>query len=135
MDALPEASGAFDFCKNKNKLKSTCTIRTKCTNPVRMVHLVHVLFTSQLILERNETNERNNNGHYKAEENLPMIEIPVWEKSNLTLEEAAAYSGIGINKLRKLSDTETCPFVLWIGSKRLIKRRKLDEYTDRMYSL
>ena len=30
-----------------------------------------------------------------------MIEIPVWEKSNLTLEEAAAYSGIGINKLRK----------------------------------
>ena len=64
-----------------------------------------------------------------------MIEIPIWEKSNLTLEEAAAYSGIGINKLRKLSDSESCPFVLWIGSKRLIKRRKLDEYTDRMYSL
>ena len=63
------------------------------------------------------------------------IEIPIWEKSNLTLEEAAAYSGIGINKLRKLSDSESCPFVLWIGSKRLIKRRKLDEYTDRMYSL
>ena len=132
---MPEAFGVFDFCKNKNKLKSTCTIRTKCTNPVRMVHLVHVLFNSQSILEGNETNERNNNGHYKAEENLPMIEIPVWEKSNLTLEEAAAYSGIGINKLRKLSNTETCPFVLWIGSKRLIKRRKLDEYTDRMYSL
>ena len=129
---MPEAFGAFSFWKNKNKLKSTCTIRTKCTNPVRMVHLVHVLFNSQSILEGNETNERNNNGHYKSGENLPMIEIPVWEKSNLTLEEAAAYSGIGINKLRKLSDTETCPFVLWIGSKRLIKRRKLDEYTDRM---
>ena len=64
-----------------------------------------------------------------------MIEVPVWEKSNLTLEEAAAYSGIGINKLRKKSDSESCPFVLWIGSKRLIKRRKLDEYIDRMYSL
>ena len=25
-------------------------------------------------------------------------EVPIWEKSNLTLEEAAAYSGIGINK-------------------------------------
>lgn len=60
-----------------------------------------------------------------------MIEVPVWEKSNLTLEEAAAYSGIGINKLRKLSDTETCPFVLWIGSKRLIKRRKLDVFSVR----
>ena len=64
-----------------------------------------------------------------------MIEIPVWEKSNLTLEEAAAYSGIGINKLRKMSYSESCPFVLWIGSKRLIKRRKLDEYIDRMYSI
>ena len=55
--------------------------------------------------------------------------------ANLTLEEAAAYSGIGINKLRKLSDDENCPFVLWIGSKRLIKRRKLDEYTEKAYSL
>ena len=62
-------------------------------------------------------------------------EVPVWEKSNLTLEEAAAYSGIGINKLRTITDNETCPFVLWVGSKRLIKRKKLDEYTERMYSI
>ena len=27
----------------------------------------------------------------------PMKEVPIWEKSNLSLEEAAAYSGIGIN--------------------------------------
>jgi excisionase family DNA binding protein len=73
--------------------------------------------------------------HYEERRILPMIEVPVWEKSNLTLEEAAAYSGIGINKLRKMSDSESCPFVLWIGSKRLIKRRKLDEYIDRMYSI
>ena len=64
-----------------------------------------------------------------------MKEVPIWEKSNLTLEEAAAYSGIGINKLRSISDSEKCQFVLWIGSKRLIKRKKLDEYTERMYSL
>ena len=57
-----------------------------------------------------------------------MKEVPIWEKSNLTLEEAAAYSGIGINKLRTLTDNEHCQFVLWVGSKRLIKRRKLDEY-------
>lgn len=61
--------------------------------------------------------------------------VPIWEKSNLTLEEAAAYSGIGINRLRRLSDDEKCPFVLWVGAKRLIKRKKLDEYTERMYSL
>ena len=62
-------------------------------------------------------------------------EIPLWEKSNLTLEEAAAYSGIGINKLRYLSNKEDCPFVLWVGSKRLLKRRKLDEYLDGSYSI
>ena len=62
-------------------------------------------------------------------------EVPIWEKTNLTLEEAAAYSGVGINKLRKLSDSESCPFVLWIGTKRLLKRKKLDEYLVRMYSI
>ena len=64
-----------------------------------------------------------------------MKEIPIWEKSNLTLEEAAAYSGIGINKIRFLSDKEDCEFVLWVGTKRLIKRKKLDEYIERMYSI
>ena len=61
--------------------------------------------------------------------------IPIWEKSNLTIEEAAEYSGIGRNKLRQLSDDDRCPFVLWVGNKRLIKRRQLDEYMERMYSI
>lgn len=58
-------------------------------------------------------------------------EVPIWEKSNLTLEEAAAYSGIGINKLRELTNDNQCGFVLWVGNKRLIKRRQLDEYIER----
>ena len=61
--------------------------------------------------------------------------IPIGEKSNLTLEEAAAYSGIGRDKLREISDDDHCTFVLWVGSKRLIKRKKLDEYTEKMYSI
>ncbi len=61
-------------------------------------------------------------------------EIPIWEKSNLTLEEAAAYSGIGINKLRQLTDDEDCEFVLWLGTKQLIKRRKFDEYIEKLYA-
>lgn len=64
-----------------------------------------------------------------------MKEIPIWEKSNLTLEEAAAYSGIGINKIRQLTNDEKCEFVLWIGSKRLIKRKKFDEYLESAYSV
>ena len=62
-------------------------------------------------------------------------EVPVWEKSNLTLEEAAAYSGIGINKIRQLTNSEKCEFVLWVGSKRLIKRKKFDEYLEGAYSI
>lgn len=64
-----------------------------------------------------------------------MKEVPIWEKSNLTLEEASAYSGIGVNKLRVMSDREDCVFVLWIGSKRLIKRKQFDEYIARQYSI
>ncbi len=40
-----------------------------------------------------------------------MKEIPIWEKSNLSLEEAA-YSGIGINKLREITNEDRCKFVL-----------------------
>ena len=58
-------------------------------------------------------------------------EVPIWKKSNLTLEEAAAYSGIGINKLRELTNQRGCNFVLFVGTKRLIKRRLLDAYIEK----
>ena len=62
-------------------------------------------------------------------------EVPIWEKSNLTLEEAAAYSGIGINKLREITNERGCNFVLFIGTKRLIKRRLLDAYIEKSVAL
>lgn len=62
-------------------------------------------------------------------------EVPLWEKLTLTLEEAAEYSGIGIHKIRQLTDKKNCDFVLWNGHKRLIKRRKFDEYIDKSYSI
>ena len=51
-----------------------------------------------------------------------MKEIPIWEKANLTLEEAVAYSGIGMGKLREITNDKDCNFVLWVGNKRLIKK-------------
>ena len=54
-------------------------------------------------------------------------EVPIWEKYTLTLDEAAAYFGIGVNKLREMSDEPNCQFVIFNGSKRLIKRQKLEE--------
>ena len=55
-------------------------------------------------------------------------EIPVWKRDNLTIEEAAAYTGVGMTKLRELSDADSCDFVLWVGTKRLLKREKLDRF-------
>ena len=64
-----------------------------------------------------------------------MKEIPFLEKANLTLEEAAAYFSIGQQKLRDLTDNEDCDFVLWIGSKRLIKKNKFLKYIEEQYSI
>ena len=62
-------------------------------------------------------------------------EVPIWERTALTLEEASAYSGIGVAKLRAITESEDCSFVLWNGIKRLIKRRLLDEYLEKSYSI
>lgn len=62
-------------------------------------------------------------------------EVPLWEKANLTIEEAAAYFGIGENKLRELTNDDNCKFVLWIGTKRLIKRRQFEQYLEHAFSL
>lgn len=63
------------------------------------------------------------------------VEVPVWEKSMLTVEEASAYFGIGQNKIRELTDDEDCKCVLWVGHKRLIKRKAFDEYLEKQYSI
>lgn len=59
--------------------------------------------------------------------------VPVWEKFALTLEEAAAYFGIGLNKLRDITNQEDCTFVLWVGNKRLIKRKLFSAFLEKQY--
>lgn len=63
-------------------------------------------------------------------------EIPIWHKSNLTLEEAASYFNIGINKLRQMTDSKACEkYVLWVGNRRLIKRIPFESYLQSEYSI
>lgn len=63
------------------------------------------------------------------------VEIPVWEKTLLTLNEASAYTGLGINRLRTIANSHQNELVVWVGSKRMFKRRKLDEYLEKSISL
>lgn len=49
---------------------------------------------------------------------MKKYEVPIWEKVTLTIDEAAAYSNIGINKLEDMSRMPRCPFVLYIRKKK-----------------
>ena len=62
---------------------------------------------------------------------MDMIEIPVWEKYTLSIEEAAAYFRIGENKLRKIiSENQDADYVLWNGNRPQIKRKKFEKLID-----
>ena len=77
------------------------------------------------------------------DEELSMIEkgktmkptVPVWEKKNLTVEEASALFNIGENKIRELSDQDDCEFVLWVGRKRLIKKNLFEKFLEKSFSI
>jgi len=51
--------------------------------------------------------------------------VPISEKCLLTLDEVAQYTGLGHQKLRNISNEDDCNFVLWNGSKRMLKRAGL----------
>ena len=55
-------------------------------------------------------------------------EVPIYEKLLLTKEEAAEYSHVGINKSEELLKVPNCPFVLYVGKKKLIKRRAFETF-------
>ncbi len=61
--------------------------------------------------------------------------LPISEKALLTLEEAAEYFNLGMNKIRELTADDHCPYVLWNGSKRLIKRETLKEFLYSQFSI
>ena len=57
------------------------------------------------------------------------IEVPIWEKMNLTMEEAAALFGIGQNKLRELVKEQNT-YTLDIGTKKMIKRKQFEKFLE-----
>ena len=51
-------------------------------------------------------------------------QVPIPQKLTLTIREAAEYSNIGINKIDSMLRTPNCPFVLYVGAKKLVKRQE-----------
>ena len=54
--------------------------------------------------------------------------VPIHLKMTLTAREAAEYSNIGINKIDSMLRTPNCPFVIFVGAKKLVKRKEFEQF-------
>lgn len=57
-----------------------------------------------------------------------VTKLKIWEKVLLTKEEASAYSNIGLNRLDELLKLPNCPFVIYVGKKKLVKRKEFEKF-------
>ena len=62
-------------------------------------------------------------------------EVPSWERTLLTIQEASDYTGIGTCRLRMLAEKPNSNLIIWVGSKKMFKRKKLDEYLENAISI
>ena len=57
--------------------------------------------------------------------------VAIKDKLNLTVAEAAEYSNIGINKINSMLLKPNCSFVLFVGTKKLVKRKAFEEFIEK----
>lgn len=56
--------------------------------------------------------------------------VPIHLKTTMTIREAAQYSNIGINKIEAMLKQPNCPFVLYIGTRKLVKRKAFEAFLE-----
>lgn len=56
------------------------------------------------------------------------VGIPLNLKLTMTVKEAAEYSNIGINRIGRMLRSPNCPFVLYVGTKKLVKRKEFEQF-------
>lgn len=61
--------------------------------------------------------------------------ISIENKYLLTIKEAALYTNIGINKIEMMLNEPMCPFVIYVGRKRLVKRKEFENYLEHKIAL
>ena len=83
--------------------------------PSRGLSLIHIL-TNYYSYGRGQPKENS------------IGKVPIHLKMTLTAKEAAEYSNIGINKIDSMLRSPNCPFVLFVGSKKLVKRKEFEQY-------
>ena len=62
---------------------------------------------------------------------MSEIDIPVWERYTLTIEEASRYFRIGENKLRRLAEeSKNANWLIMNGNRIQIKRKQFEKTVD-----
>lgn len=61
--------------------------------------------------------------------------IPIPQKAVLSIREAATYTNIGINKIDRMLRTPNCPFVLYVGTKKLVKRKEFEKFISEQLAI
>lgn len=69
----------------------------------------------------------------KSVKSVPFV--PLNEKWLLTIPEAAAYFGVGQNRISELALQDGCKFVVFVGNTKRIKRKKFEEFLDEQYAI
>ena len=93
--------------------------------------MVGIMLLSTDIHPRKKRGARMSNSSVKKQ----SYNVPLWVKPNLSIKEASAYSRIPTSKLYEMTEKPDCPFVLWVGSRRIIKRKVFEEYIAKQYSI
>ena len=78
-------------------------------------------------MNKSNSSEEKELNLYKETE----VKVPIHLKITLTIKEAAEYSNIGINKIDSMLKQPNCPFVLYVGTRKLVKRKEFEEYIRR----
>lgn len=64
------------------------------------------------------------------------VQVPIHQKYVLSIDEAALYFHIGVNRLRKLdSEHKNADWVLWNQTHALIKRARFEKFIDSVNAL
>ena len=106
-------------------------MQSEKTDVISVMEMVGIMLLPTDIHQRKKRGVRMSNSSVKK----LSYNVPLWHKPNLSIEEASIYFNIGTGKLYEMTEKQDCPFVLWIGSRRMIKRKIFEEYIANQYSI
>lgn len=130
---MPQAWKPFISYKSGNIIAFMDNLMNSYLYGTRFDEISEIIYNAingKNYLEKMEVERMSNSSVKKLSYNVPL-----WHKPNLSIEEASIYSNIGTGKLYEMTEKQDCPFVLWIGSRRMIKRKIFEEYIANQYSI